>query len=493
MKFVSTRSKDINVTSAEAIVRGLAQDGGLFMPESFPHFTDGELSEMLKLDYKQRAGLVLSKFLTDYTENELCDCINGAYTAEKFGKGSPAPVKKLDGDTYVLELWHGPTCAFKDMALQLMPRLLTVAAKKGSSDKTIVILVATSGDTGKAALEGFCDVDGTKILVFYPFDGVSCVQKKQMTSQGGSNTYVMGINGNFDDCQSGVKKIFSDKSAVKLLEENGYVFSSANSINWGRLVPQIVYYFSAYADMVNTGEIACGQPVDFVVPTGNFGNILAGYIAKIMGLPAGQFVCASNTNNVLTDFINTGVYDKNREFHTTVSPSMDILISSNLERLLYIMSGSDSAKVAEYMKQLAESGRYEIDSDMRAKISAEFAAGYADEAATMAAIKDAYSRYSYLIDPHTAVAYSVAKRYNGKNKKVILSTASPYKFPDSVIRGLGFDSRCGSEFDLLNTLHELTGVDIPASLAGLEAAESRFNDSCEKDDMLKAVCKFLGI
>ena len=368
MNYVSTRDSKVKISSAQAIVRGLSADGGLFMPESIPELSASELEAMTDMDYRQRAKLVLSKFLTDYTDAELESCVCGAYTARKFGGDAPAPVKKLDDKNYVLELWHGPTCAFKDMALQIMPRLLTTAVKKGSSDKTIVILVATSGDTGKAALEGFCDVEGTKILVFYPKSGVSEVQKKQMTSQQGKNTGVMGVDGNFDDCQSGVKRIFGDSEVTARLEKGGYVFSSANSINWGRLVPQVVYYFSAYADLVGSGDIKIGDKLDFIVPTGNFGDILAGYIAKKMGLPAGKLVCASNKNNVLTDFIETGVYDKNRDFFTTISPSMDILISSNLERLLYIMSGYDDKKVSGYMQSLADEGKYSVDSEILKKI-----------------------------------------------------------------------------------------------------------------------------
>ncbi len=493
MNYVSTRDSKVKISSAQAIVRGLSADGGLFMPESIPVFNASELEALTDMDYRERAKLVLSKFLTDYTDEELDSCVCGAYTAEKFGGDAPAPVKKLDNQNYVLELWHGPTCAFKDMALQIMPRLLTAAVKKGSSDKTIVILVATSGDTGKAALEGFCDVDGTKILVFYPKNGVSEVQKKQMTSQPGSNTGVMGVDGNFDDCQSGVKRIFGDSEVISRLEAGGYVFSSANSINWGRLVPQVVYYFSAYADLVKSGDIKLGDKLDFIVPTGNFGDILAGFIAKRMGLPTGKLVCASNKNNVLTDFIKTGVYDKNRDFYTTISPSMDILISSNLERLLYIMSGYDDKKVSEYMKDLAEGGRYSVDAGMLKKIQSEFLAGFADEQQTVEAIGDAYSRYNYVIDPHTAVGYRVAMDYQSDNKKVILSTASPYKFPKSVIEGLGGSADVDNEFELFDILNKKTKVAVPESLAQLKNAVSRFNESCEKEQMTQKVYEFLGL
>jgi threonine synthase len=493
MNYVSTRNNNVKMTSAGAIVRGISADGGLFMPEKIPAVSNVELLKLSEMSYIERAKLILSKFLTDFTEQELDSCVKGAYAAEKFGGEEPTPVVKLDDNNYVLELWHGPTCAFKDMALQILPRLLTTATKKGSDDKTIVILVATSGDTGKAALEGFCDVDNTKIFVFYPAHGVSEVQRKQMISQKGNNTGVMGIEGNFDDCQSGVKKIFGDADVAKKLADNGYVFSSANSINWGRLVPQIVYYFSAYADMVKSREIAFGDKVDFVVPTGNFGDILAGYIAKAMGLPADKLVCASNSNNVLTDFINTGVYDKNRKFFTTISPSMDILISSNLERLLFIMSDYDDNKVSDYMTKLSKEGKYTVDSELLSKIKAEFVAGYADEDMTVSAIGEIYKKYNYVADPHTAVAYHVAQNYKAENKKIILSTASPYKFPASVIEGIGTDAKASDEFELFDILFDKTGVDIPASLKNLKAAESRFTGECEKEQMIEKVYEFLGI
>ena len=492
MKYVSTRNSDLHIDSADAIIRGLSPDGGLFMPESVPALTQAETDSLVNMDYKSRAKLILSKFLTDYTDAELDNCIGGAYTEAKFGN-HPAPVHKLDDNNYVLELWHGPTCAFKDMALQLMPRLLTTAIAKSGEDKTTVILVATSGDTGKAALEGFCDVDKTKILVFFPQHGVSEVQRKQMTSQAGDNTGVIGLEGNFDDCQTGVKKIFSDSAVANKLADNKMAFSSANSINWGRLVPQIVYYFSAYADMVRSGDIKMGDKVDFVVPTGNFGDILAGYIAKKMGLFVGRLICASNTNKVLTDFIETGVYDRNRDFYTTISPSMDILISSNLERLLFIASGYDAKKTAGYMNELSVNGKYEIDAKLLADIRAEFDGGYADEAATVAAIGKCYNKYNYVMDPHTAVAYSVSEDIPAENKRVILSTASPYKFPASVIKGIGGNADTDNEFELFARLNAATGVEIPASLANLENADVRFKDVCEKDEMTEAVYNFLKI
>lgn len=493
MNYVSTRNNKIKLDSADAIIRGLSAEGGLFMPESIPALTCDEIKSLSGMNYIERAKLVLSKFLTDYTDAELDACVKGAYSANKFGGDEPTPVTKLDDSNYVLELWHGPTCAFKDMALQILPYLLTTAMRKKGEKRTVVILVATSGDTGKAALEGFCDVEGTKILVFYPRDGVSEVQKKQMTSQSGDNTGVMGIIGNFDDCQSGVKKIFSSPEVAEKLGDGGYVFSSANSINWGRLVPQIVYYFSAYADMVKSGDIAFGDKLDFVVPTGNFGDILAGFIAKKMGLPAGKFVCASNSNNVLTDFIKTGTYDKNRDFYTTISPSMDILISSNLERLLFIMSGSDDKKTAGFMNELNTTGKYTVDSELIAKIKDEFDAGFADEKATVSAIRDCYEKYNYVMDPHTAVAYSVAKQTETDNKQVILSTASPYKFPASVIEGIAQTPKVNNEFELFELLNKISGLEIPESLKTLKDKQSRFNCFCEKDEMTAKVYEFLGL
>lgn len=493
MNYVSTRDSSVKISSAEAIIRGLSADGGLFMPEIIPTLSNDELASLSQSDYRARAKLILSKFLTDYTSEELDYCVDGAYTTVKFGGEHPTPVKKLDDNNYVLELWHGPTCAFKDMALQILPRLLTTAVKKTGSDKTIVILVATSGDTGKAALEGFCDVENTKILVFYPVNGVSEVQKKQMTSQAGDNTGVMGIDGNFDDCQSGVKVIFGDNAVAKKLEQNGYVFSSANSINWGRLVPQVVYYFSAYADLVKNGEISMGDKLDFVVPTGNFGDILAGFIAKKMGLPVGKLVCASNTNKVLADFIKTGTYDKNREFFTTISPSMDILISSNLERLLFIMSDYDDKKVAGYMSELSNNGKYSVDAKLLADIQNEFIGDYADENMTVAAIKEVYEKFDYVIDPHTAVAYHVANGYESENKKVILSTASPYKFPASVIEGIAGKIEVENEFDLFDILFEKSGAAVPPQLKNLRQATSRFNDYCQKTEMTDKVYEFLKI
>ena len=392
MNYISTRGYGIKegepTTAAGAIKQGLAPDGGLFMPETIPSLENGELEALAKMSYPERAATVLSKFLTDYTYDELLSDCSEAYSEARF-PGGAAPVSALGSKMRILELWHGPTAAFKDMALQIMPRLFVRALKKTGEKRTALILVATSGDTGKAALEGYKDVDGVKIAVFYPVDGVSRVQKLQMATQEGKNVDVFAVKGNFDDAQNGVKKIFSDLEMKKALDEKGYFFSSANSINWGRLVPQIVYYVSAYCDLVASGDIKLGEKIDVCVPTGNFGNIFAAYIAKKMGLPVGKFVCASNKNNILTDFLNTGVYDRNRAFHTTMSPSMDILISSNLERLLYLVAGCEAT--AGYMKELGATGKYKVSDEILAKIRSEFAGYYCDEDGT------AKTRDHYLI------------------------------------------------------------------------------------------------
>ncbi len=391
MHYISTRDKNVSLSSCEAIKRGISTDGGLFWPESFPKVSFEDLETMATKDYCDRAKFILSKFLTDFTVEEIDHCVESAYTAAKFGSDDIAPLHKINDGAHVLELWHGPTCAFKDMALQILPHFLTTSMRKTNEDKQAVILVATSGDTGKAALEGFCDVENTNVIVFFPSEGVSEVQRQQMVSQGGKNTFVTAVRGNFDDCQTGVKKIFADQNLKTELLDGGYVFSSANSINWGRLVPQVVYYFSAYADLLKNKEINVGEEIDFVVPTGNFGDILAGYIAKLMGLPVHKLICASNRNNILTDFIASGEYNVRREFYTTMSPSMDILVSSNLERLLFALSGNDDQKISSYMKDLSEKGVYSIDADLLSKLQAQFVGGYTDETATLATIRKYYN------------------------------------------------------------------------------------------------------
>ena len=387
MKFCSTRNSTIDIESAEAIKNGLSADGGLYVPKDFPAVSSNEMKEMLGMSYIGRAKTILKKYLTDFTDDELDLCISEAYKSEKFGGENPTPTVKIGNSFYLCELWHGPTCAFKDMALQILPHLLKTSIKKTGEKRTVVILVATSGDTGKAALEGFKDVDGTKIIVFYPDGGVSDIQRLQMVTQEGNNVSVAAIDGNFDNAQSGVKEIFGDKEYAKELADKGYVFSSANSINWGRLVPQIVYYFSSYLDLVSSGEIVLGDKINFTVPTGNFGNILAAYYAKQMGLPIAKLICASNKNNILTDFIENGVYDRNREFYLTESPSMDILISSNLERLLYELLGNDDNAVSELMNSLKETGKYQISKEIHDKLCDNFCGGSIDDVKTKEIIR----------------------------------------------------------------------------------------------------------
>lgn len=499
MQYQSTRNKQIKLSSAQAIKTGLSPDGGLFVPEKFPSISMDEISQMSDLTYNERAYKILSKFLTDYTEEELFDCINKAYTKEKFETASIAPVYKLNTTQYFLELWHGPTCAFKDMALQILPHFLTKAMTKTNENDEVVILVATSGDTGKAALEGFRDVSGTRIIVFYPNDGVSEIQKLQMVTQEGNNVGVAAVNGNFDDAQNGVKKIFTDDAYKSELEKNNFKLSSANSINWGRLVPQIVYYFSAYADMLKAGEIENGEKINVVVPTGNFGNILAAYYAKKMGLPIAKLICASNSNNVLTDFIKTGVYSKKRDFYTTMSPSMDILISSNLERFLYDISGCNDKLISDLMTQLSEKGSYEVSDELKTKISELLFAGYCDDELTQQTIKKCNDEFGYVIDPHTAVAKAVHDEYIETTaditKTVIASTASPFKFNQSVLISLGgCNSVAGKdEFTLLDELSEKSGMCIPKSLAELKNKNRIFELTCDKDQMQQIVSEFLNI
>ena len=412
----------------------------------------------------------------------------------QFDDAAVAPVKMLQDGTAVLELYHGPTCAFKDMALQMLPHLLTASLKKCGEEREVCILVATSGDTGKAALEGFADIPRTKIIVFYPENGVSDVQKLQMTSQSGENVLVSAVKGNFDDAQTGVKLIFGNEEFAEQLSQKGWFLSSANSINWGRLLPQVVYYFSAYCDLVNSGKVTLGDPVNFVVPTGNFGDILAGWYAKQMGLPVHKLVCASNANNVLTDFIRTGTYDRNRPFYTTTSPSMDILVSSNLERLLYCLTG-DARQVAGYMQELKESGWYTVSEELKKKVTEEFWAGCCDDARTMETIREVFQREAYLMDPHTAVAYSVLEQYRSetgdKTPTVVLSTASPFKFCDSVLRALGEQTDAPGTV-LLEQLTEKTGVTAPAPLAALKNKTVRFTGCTEKEEMIRVVDGFLN-
>lgn len=500
MKYSSTRGSEYKCSSAEAIKTGLASDGGLYVPESFPQYTLNDIEQMQDYTYVQRAISIMSKYLTDYTVEEIEDCVSSAYNKEKFGTDCITPVYKLNNGVYFLELWHGVTCAFKDVALQILPHFLTKAVKKTNDDRTVVILVATSGDTGKAALEGFKDVDGTKIAVFYPNDGVSDIQRLQMVTQDGSNVAVAGILGNFDDAQSGVKRIFTDEEFKAELDKKGFMLSSANSINWGRLLPQIVYYFSSYCDMLKSGEIQLGDKLNFVVPTGNFGDILAGYYAKKMGLPVNKLVCASNENNVLTDFINTGIYNKNRDFHITASPSMDILISSNLERFLYDISGNNCDIVKGYMEELAKTGTYTVNDEMKNKLTDILWGGCCNDSDTLLTIKDTFESYGYIMDTHTAVGKNVYDQYlfetGDKTKSVILSTASPYKFNRSVITALEGEQALENktEFELLEYLNNKTNLDIPNSLGELKGKQVRFEDTVLKDKLKEFVCsRLLGM
>lgn len=484
------------VQSSTAIAQGISEEGGLFVPEFIPTLSYENIQSMCKMSYIEKAEYILSKFLTDFTSEELSDCVNNAYGDGKFDSEEVAPLSKLNDSTYILELWHGPTCAFKDMALQLLPHLLTTAVKKTGDDSETVILVATSGDTGKAALEGFKDVEKTKIIVFYPSDGVSPMQKLQMATQEGGNVSVCAIKGNFDDAQSGVKNIFTDPEMKKRLLDNNMKFSSANSINWGRLVPQIVYYFSAYCRLLEDGEIADKELVNVVVPTGNFGNILAGYYAKFMGLPINKLICASNSNNVLTDFIKNGEYDRNREFYATISPSMDILISSNLERLLYHVSGCDHELVTELMNALKTKGKYKVSDELKAKINDLFAAGYCDEESTKATIKALYDEYSYLCDTHTAVAVSVYNDYvketNDNTKTIIASTASAYKFPYSVLSCVT-DAEGMNDFEMLEKLSVVTKTEIPENISALKEKKVRFDTVIDRTDMSSFIANSLNL
>ena len=495
MNYNSTRDKSKVVSAAQAIAQGISDEGGLFVPQSLPKYTLDDIKALSETDYRGRAKRIFADFLSDFTEQEINESVDAAYTAEKFGSDDPAPVSYIEsGSTKmsVLELWHGPTCAFKDMALQILPHLLTKSVKKVYSGKEAVILVATSGDTGKAALEGFKDVDGTKIMVFYPVNGVSPMQKRQMATQKGNNVSVVAIEGNFDDAQTGVKKIFTNADIKAKLAENNMLFSSANSINWGRLLP-----FSAYCDMLKEGKIALGDKINVVVPTGNFGNILASYYAMNMGLPINKFICASNSNNVLTDFIKTGTYDKKRKFFTTISPSMDILVSSNLERLLYHLTDGNAEKIADWMKQLSENGEYTVDADVKAKLTDLFYGGYCDDENTQKTIGDMYRNENYLCDTHTAVAVNVYQQYveetNDTTVAVIASTASPYKFAKSVLEAVSDKELPEDEFAMTEVLSAETKTPVPAPLASLRNAEVRFTLECSVDAMPETVLNGLGI
>ena len=494
MLYKSTRSQSAAAYSAAQIIKqGLAEDGGLFVPQEIPTLSMDEVKTLCHESYPVRAAKILAKFLTDYTYEELLSDCEAAYSESAF-VGDAAPLVNLCDNKEILELWHGPTAAFKDMALQIMPRLLSRALTKTGEERTALILVATSGDTGKAALEGYKDIDRIKIMVFYPVDGVSRVQKLQMATQTGDNVNVCAIEGNFDDAQTGVKVIFGDEAMAQKLNENGYFFSSANSINWGRLAPQIVYYVSAYCDLLSAGKSHAGAPFNVCVPTGNFGNIFAAYIAKLMGLPINKLICASNANNILTDFLRTGTYDRNRDFYLTMSPSMDILISSNLERLLYFTAGSE--KTADYMKQLNATGAYSVDAEVFAKITENFVGYFADEKTTADTIRACWDKYGYLADTHTAVAISAAEQYISESgdtiPMVIDSTASPYKFANNVYRAVTSEEP-ESDLAALDALSKATKTEIPYPLAGLAQRKVRFEKVVDKKDMAKAVLEYLNI
>ena len=493
MHYVSTRDSSRRLTASQAIVEGLSRDGGLYLPESIPQLTLADIRALARLSYPERAAKIMKLYLEEFSEEELLGFAQKAYGPAKFDTPAAAPVVQLADNTYIQELWHGPTCAFKDMALQMLPYLLTASLKKTGEEKTVCILVATSGDTGKAALEGFRDVDRTKILVFYPDGGVSEIQKLQMVTQEGRNVGVCAVRGNFDDAQTGVKRIFSDEALREELAGRGYFLSSANSINWGRLLPQIVYYVSAYCDLLNAGTIEAGTRVNFCVPTGNFGNILSGFYAKRMGVPIGRLICASNENNVLTDFIRTGTYDRNRPFYQTASPSMDILISSNLERLLYLLSGSDE-EVRGYMQALAETGRYTVSERVFRAVQAEFSCGFCTDAQGAQTIGKTFREKNYLLDTHTAVACTVLEGYRAETGDgtltVVESTASPFKFCASVLDALGVtEHQPGTK--VLGQLTAVTGREAPLPLASLAGKTPRFGEVADKTAMQSVVTEFL--
>ena len=489
----STRSNGAPVTASQAILKGLSDDGGLFVPDHIPTL-DKSLKELAGMTYQQVAYEVMKLFLTDFTEEELKNCINSAYDS-KFDTEKIAPLVKAD-NAYYLELFHGSTIAFKDMALSILPHLMITSARKNNIKNEIVILTATSGDTGKAALAGFADVKGTRIIVFYPKNGVSPIQEKQMVTQKGANTFVVGIHGNFDDAQTGVKKIFSDKELAKEMDEKGFQFSSANSINIGRLVPQICYYVYAYAQLCKDGKIEEGEKINVVVPTGNFGNIMAAFYAKNMGLPIDKLICASNDNKVLYDFFRTGTYDRNREFVLTTSPSMDILISSNLERLIYRIAGNDADKNRELMSALTGNGKYEITEEMKAQL-ADFYGNFASEAETAAEIRRLYEKCGYVIDTHTAVASAVYGKYvaeTGDHKTtVIASTASPFKFTRSVMDAIDTKYDVMGDFELVDELSKIAKVKVPGAIEEIRTAPILHDTQCDVDKMKDTVKSFLGI
>jgi len=499
VNYFSSRGISSPVSAAQAITMGIASDGGLFVPETIPQLKIGDLENMKSWNYRQRALYILQQYLGDFSRQEIELCVNSAYNQSRFNHEKIAPLVRLDKGLFIQELWHGPTLAFKDMALQILPHLLITSMRITGVTEDIVILVATSGDTGKAALEGFKNIDRTKVIVFYPQEGVSVVQKRQMITQEGNNVYVAAVAGNFDDAQAGVKRIFADNNFAARLQAEGLKLSSANSINWGRLVPQIIYYISAYVDLLDAEEIKPGDKVNIVVPTGNFGNILAAYYASRMGLPVNRLICASNSNNVLTEFINTGSYDRNREFHKTISPSMDILISSNLERLLYEVTDHDADRVRGWMQELAEKGYYEIDDNSRSIIRQNFQGGYCSDEDTLDTIRKTWKQYRYLPDTHTAVALNVYEKYRnttGDTKPAIVaSTASPFKFGSSVAQALLSPAMLENkpDFELLKLLSSAAGIEIPTAIRDLESLSVRHNTVTTAMEMPETIARFLNI
>ena len=496
MKYYSTRDKNVSLSAAEAVKMGLSRDGGLLTPTRIPQIDRAFLERLIPMEYAQRAAKVMALYLTDYSDEELLTFGRNAYGPAQFDDPIAAPVRKVENGLYCLELWHGPTSAFKDMALQMLPQLLSAALRKTGEKRTACILAATSGDTGKAAMAGFADVPQTCIQVYYPKDGVSPVQERQMVTQEGENVDVRAVIGNFDDAQAGVKRIFSDEAVRAELDKRGYFLSSANSINWGRILPQVVYYISAYCDLVRDGALTMGDKVNFCVPTGNFGDILAAYYAKRMGLPVNRLICASNSNNVLTDFLRTGIYDRNRPFHTTISPSMDILISSNLERLIYRIAGNDADKNRELMSALSGNGKYEITEEMKAQL-ADFYGNFASEAETAAEIRRLYEKCGYVIDTHTAVASAVYGKYvveTGDHKTtVIASTASPFKFTRSVMDAIDIKYDAMGDFELVDELSKIAKVKVPNAIEEIRTAPVLHDTQCDVDKMKDTVKSFLGM
>lgn len=499
MKYRSSRGGYKPVSSAEAIKMGISPDGGLFVPDFVPRLDKDVFGRMEGLSYQERTCIVMEKYLSEFSTDEIEECIYGAYNQESFDDERIAPVVKISDNLFIQELWHGPTCAFKDMALQILPHLLTASLRKTEEKSEILILVATSGDTGKAALEGFKDVAGTRVIVFFPEEGVSEIQKYQMITQEGQNVYVAAVRGNFDDAQTGVKEVFASEEFAGILSRYNIKMSSANSINWGRLLPQIVYYVSAYVDLKTAGDIREGETINIAVPTGNFGNILAAYYAGKMGVPINKLICASNSNNVLADFIKTGVYDSNRRFHKTISPSMDILISSNLERLLYEVTDHDYCKVANWMEELKCRGRYVVDEPTKQEIQALFWADFCSDPETIETIRSTWLEKKYLLDTHTAVAVNVCTKYreatSDASKTVVVSTASPFKFAGSVAQAIIRPEliQDKSEFEILELLASATGIPVPAALKDLDKKKVRHNTVTSRERLDKTILSFLNI